>query len=254
MLSKKTYRKRVSRKPKRTYRKKTANKDVAEWASLSCTRTMSLAGGAQFNVNALYNTMNIQLQDYDRAVTVSNAYQHYRIKKVTMTFKPSFDSYLATGGASSKPNIYYQIDKSGSVPTNITLEGLKQMGCKPRALDEKPVKISWSPSVLEGVMYASGAAPATSPSKYRISPWLSTNADAVDVGFNPSAIDHLGLYWYVDQLVNPQGNQYSIDIEVQFQFKKPLDTNYLGTIPAIPAQLAERNTSPDGVVGGGDGI
>ena len=34
------------------------------------------------------------------------------------------------------------IDKAGAIPTNITLEGLKQMGAKPQALDEKPVPMA----------------------------------------------------------------------------------------------------------------
>lgn len=53
------------------------------------------------------------------------------------------------------------IDKAGAIPTNITLEGLKKMGAKPRALDEKPIVIGWKPSVLENVMTAGGGAPLT---------------------------------------------------------------------------------------------
>lgn len=248
-MKKQARRKRVV---KRSFRKA---RDVPEWASCSETRSLALAGGAQYNSNALYSLMNTQLLSFNRATVIANAYQHYRIKKITLKIKPSFDSYIATGGGTSKANLYYMIDKSGSVPTNITLEGLKSMGAKPRALDERPISISWRPSVLEGVMYAPTVIGAMSASKYRISPWLATNASPVfPAPFVPSGVDHLGIYWYVDQLANPNGQQYSVECEVQFEFKKPLETGMYSSTHAIPATLAELNDSPDGIVGGGDGV
>ena len=140
------------------------------------------------------------------------------------------------------------IDKAGAIPTNITLEGLKQMGAKPRALDEKPVPIGWRPSVLTVDMTAGGVAPLTQASQYKISPWLNTNANTVDVAaWNPSTIDHLGLYWYVETLVST-AQPYEVDVEVQFEFKKPLIATSVGQVSAIPAGLAQLNASKDGVV------
>lgn len=198
--------------------------------------------------------MNTQLLDFDRASVVAEGYQHYRMKKITVTFKPSFDNFLASGGAVTKTYLYWMIDKSGSIPTNATLEVLKQMGAKPIALDEKPIKISWRPSVLEGVMYTPGVNNQT-PAKYRISPWLSTVATAIqpnNIG-GTSGIDHLGLYWFVDTLNNPAGIQYTAEIEVQFQYKKPLISVQAGAPEARKAKVAVMNNSPDGIVGGGDG-
>lgn len=205
----------------------------------------------QFNTNSLYSLMNTQLIDFPRAVQVAAAYQHYRIKKVTLTFKPSSDTF--TVGGATKPSLYHMIDKSGAIPTNITLEGLKQMGAKPRQLDEKNLTVSWRPSVLESVMYASGGVGAASSSKYQISPWLTTTADNVSPGiFQPSGVDHLGVYWYLDQL-NGAGYQYAIECEVQFQFKKPL-INTVSSVNAQPAVVAQINDSIDGIVGGADGV
>lgn len=248
-MKKQARRKRVV---KRSFRKA---RDVAEWASCSETRSLTTTGGGAYNSDTLYSLMNTQLLQFARAGTIASAYQHYRIKKITLRIKPSFDSYIATGGGASKPNLYYMIDKSGSVPTNVTLEGLKAMGAKPRALDERPISISWRPSVLEGVMYAPTVVGAISASKYKISPWLSTNASPVyPAPFVPSGVDHLGIYWYVDQLANPQGAQYAVELEVQFQFKKPLSEDGVGDTFAVPATIAEKNRSPDGIVGGGDGV
>lgn len=230
-------------------------KDVKDFASLSCKRTIltPTTPPAQFNVNTLYSLMNTQLVDYPRAVSVASAYQHYRIKKVTLTIKPTFDTFL--GGASgTKMHLYHMIDKSGSVPTNIALEGLKAMGAKPKELDENNRVISWRPSVLESVMYAAGGVGAASSSKYKISPWLTTTADNVSPGvFAPSGVDHLGVYWYVEQL-NTSGTQYQCEVEVQFEFKKPLTNINLSATPALGAIVAPLNDSPDGIVGGGDGV
>ena len=231
-------------------------RDVPDMASLSVKRSMATGTppGPGFNTNTLYSLMNTQLIDYTRAVQVAAAYQHYRIRKITLTFKPSSDTFTAAAGAVSKPNLYYMIDKSGTIPTNATLEALKQMGAKPIQLDEKNLTVSWRPSVLESAMYAGGGVGASSSSKYKISPWLATTADNVSPGvFVPSGIDHLGCYWYVDQLLNPIGYQYTIECEVQFQFKKPL-INLTSGVTAIPAVVATLNDSADGVVGGGDGV
>lgn len=236
----------------RTRARRAGNRNVPEYASCSVKRSLAQQGGAQYNANVLYSLMNTQLSDYPRAVQVAGAYQHYRIRNVAVTFKPTFDTFANLPGSSTKPRLYYMIDKSGSIPSTVSLEGLKAMGARPKDLDEKAITIAWRPSVLESVMYAGGLNNAT-PAKYKISPWLSTAAVPVQPGtFTPSGIDHLGLYWYVDMLVS-DGYQFSIEVEVQFEFKKPL-TNITNGVAAVPATLAVLNDSPDGIEGGGDGV
>lgn len=231
---------------------KKSSKQLADYAQVSCKRTISVPGNPpqNFSVNTLYNLMNTQLIDYQRAVQVAGAYQHYKIKKIAVTFKPTYDTFQA--GNQSKMNLYWMIDKAGAIPTNVSLEGLKQMGARPHQLDEKNFTVTWSPSVLESSMYGAGLA-NTAPSKYLVSPWLSTTAVPIQPGaFVASGIDHLGLYWFCEQVVTGQTiTQYQVEVEVQFQFKKPL-ANALSATEAIPALVAELNTSKDGVVGGSD--
>jgi len=212
---------------------------------------MVATGGGNFLLGQLYSLMNTSLDQFPRAVQVAAAYQHYRIRKIAVTFKPSYDAFQAGAGAVTKPRLYYMIDKSGAIPTTIALEGLKQMGARPRELDESNIVIQWSPSVLEAAM---DNAPNSIPSKYRVSPWLATNNAPLSPGvFVPSAVDHLGLYWFLDALNNPEGYQYQCEVEVQFQFKKPL-TNATSSVAAVPATMALLNNSPDGVVGGWDDV
>lgn len=248
---------------KRVYRKKPAKKlirrarkssNVPEYASLSCKRTLQ-TGGNNFAVNTLYSLMNTSLIDYQRAAQVAQAYQHYRIKKIQLTFKPTFDTFAQNGAQTmSKMHLYFMIDKAGALPTNVSIEGLKQMGARPFALDEKERIVSWRPSVLESSMYAPGLG-NTVASKYLISPWLSTAANPISPGaFVASGVDHLGIYWYCEQLLTPGNTVYEVEVEVQFEFKKPLAGNITSTVSALPAHVAVLNDSPDGIVGGVDGV
>lgn len=202
-------------------------KNVAEWAS--CSETFSLANpnpgappltNAMFPSNTLYQKRDFSLDQYARATQVAKAYQHFRIKKITMKFKPLVDTFTNSGALASVPNLFYMIDKSGSLPNNPTIAMLKQMGAKAHRFDDKSITVSWRPSVLDLV----ATAPANASSaQYKISPWLSTNANQLGVGlWNPSTVDHQGIFWYSEQDVSMTPAYFSIECTIEFQFKKPL--------------------------------
>jgi len=87
---------------------------------------------------------------------------------------------------------------------------------------------------------------------YRVSPLLSTNQNATTAGaFQPSAVAHQGLKWFVDTAGGPLN--IILEVEVQFEFYKPLWSS-LASTPAKGLTFAVLNDSPDGIVGGGDGI
>jgi len=254
--NKKTAPKRAAKKtaPKKVYKKaKTTN--VSEYASLSESRTVLASGGNV--INTLYSLMNLSLNQFTRAPLVAQAYQHYRIKYVSVKFKPPADTFISGATvAYSKPYLYHMIDKAGAIPTNITLEGLKNMGAKPRALDENVLTVGWRPSVLQDTMVTGGPAPVSQGSAYKISPWLNTNNVSVDTPWNASSVDHLGLYWYLEAAGSgsPPTFFYEIDVEVQFEFKKPLVARSVGVNHAIAVSFAKQDASPDGIEGGSDGI
>lgn len=197
-------------------------KNVAEWASCSVTQWI----GQVTTANVMYNLRNISLSQFARAVQVAKAYQHYRIKKVMLEFKPAYDTFaplaLPAGQNLQVPYLIYMIDKSGSIPTNVDSTALGQMGAKPIRFDDKTIKVAFRPSVLTQTF-----GQANTQSQYKVSPWLSTNANALNPGvFAPSDIDHLGIFWKVDRAgVLPVGYDeytYEVRITVEFQFKKPL--------------------------------
>lgn len=246
----------VVRRPRRVRR---AIRNTPEYASLSVRRTFTAPGGGNFNVNQMYTLMNTTLDQFDRAATVAQAYQHYRIKYINITVKSPYDTYASQAAGWSKPKLFYMLDKAGALPTNINLEGLKQMGAKPRDLDEKPLNIGWRPSVLQVDMIAPGGPGVVNgqATQYKISPWLSTSNVSVGQPWNPSTVDHLGVYWYVEAAatgVPPAPLIYFVEVEVQFEFKKPLISNSVGLSDALPAITAKLDLSPDGVEGGTDGI
>jgi len=243
--------------------KRTSVRNVKDYASLSVNRTYAVGSPAAPPVaNVLYSLMNTTLDQFSRAVQVAQGYQFYRIKNIALRVKPQFDTYAfnQNGGATptgyGKPKLYYMFDKSGSIPTNISFEGLKQMGARPHNLDEKSFTIAWTPSVLVSAMTAGGGAPTSQPGAYKVGQWLNTNNNTINPGvWNPNSIDHLGVYWFVESTSygGTGGLPYALDVEVQFEFKKPLWAA-LSNTEAVSAHPAVLDASPDGIEGGPDGL
>ena len=229
--------------PKGMYRRSKAKgrrfkraRNVPEYASCSVNQWINVVT----NANVTYNLRNIALGQFPRAASIAQNYQHYRIKKVTLEFLPSLDTFAPIAGAATPiqvPYLTYLIDKSGSVPANADGPQLRQMGAKPVRFDDKKITVSWRPSVLTETFGQANAA-----SQYRISPWLSTNANALNPGvFAPSDIDHLGIFWKVDRNgILPAGfpeYSYEVRITAEFQFKKPLTVIPDGALPSVSVTM-----------------
>lgn len=165
---------------------------------------------------------NTQLADliFDRAQAVAAAYQEYRIKYVKLTFKPSADTFPAVPG-NVIPQLYWMIDKTNAIPTNATADTFFSMGARPRRMDNKNLVYAYKPSAL---VAAYTAANVVTASQLKISPWLSTNANSgAGAGvWAPSAVDHLGCAFYVTKINPADTLAYSLDVEVVFDFRKPL--------------------------------
>lgn len=233
---------------RRAYR---APRSVPEWAS--CTESVALTNitGVAYTMNQMYGLNGTQLGQFiSRAVPIAKAYQHYRIKRVMLEFKPQVDTFFPDVGAAGTgflvPNMFYMINKSGSIPANPTTDNLRAMGAKPIRFDEKTIKVAWRPSVLQenaGVLGDVG-------SGYKISPWLSTNANANAPGaWQPSSVNHLGIYFIVNRPGTlPAGVvelTYDVQITVEFQFKKPLVTtssNVPNAIEYLPGHVIQSST------------
>lgn len=237
---------------RRNYRRRplvSRRSGVAEYASLSERVDITPPAGGNFVTNQMYNVLNTNLAQFQRASAVAANYQHFKIKQIKITLKYAYDTFQGAVGASSRPNLYYMLDKSGSIPINPTLAALKAMGARPHAIDNRQFTITWKPSVLNEVLAAGGGSQGA---QYKITPWLSTSQTPVTVGvWNPSTVPHLGLYWYAEQLF-AGGVQFNAEMEVQFQFKKPLIKFVPAAVAAQGIAIAVKDDSSDGIVGGAD--
>lgn len=241
---KSTYRKRGTARPRRRMgRRANKTRNVPDYASCSVKR--SLVPGI---TNRMYSYDNFQLKDFDRAVQIAQGYQRYRMTGIKVTWKPEFDTFTP-GSSATKPYLYFMVDKSGSIPDNVTLESLKQAGAKPIAFDERSLSATFKPAVLQGDL---NTVAGTTYGGYRISPLLSTNQNATtNAPWQPSAVAHQGIKWYVD--TTGSALNIVVEVEVQFQFYKPIWTT-LAPSNALGLEYAQLNNSPDGIVGGGDGV
>lgn len=199
-------------------RRRVLRANVPERAS--CSETLKLVDG---ETSQMYGPSTVDLAMFKRATTIAAGYQEYRISKVKWTFKPQFDTFTANTDAATSlriPNLYYMIDKPQALPLATTIQTLRAMGAKPHRFDDKNVIVQYSPGVQTSMYDGAGVSIAA---KASISPWLNTNA-APDAAWAPSTIDHAGLFYFLDAGALPGDGQYefSIDVEVQFEFRKPL--------------------------------
>lgn len=216
---------------KRGYRKRFRPvRSVPDMAKLSENYNLTYPDPSGWATNTMYVKRDFNMADVPRGAAVATAYQHYRIKKITLIIRPQVDTFVGGPTAAlsgyTAPNLYFMIDKSGSIPSNVSIAALKSMGAKPLRLDEKVIKISWRPSVLTDT--ADLATAGNVYSQYKISPWLSTNERAGAPGvFVPSSIDHFGIFWYVET-TGASTLKYTVEATLDIEYKKPLNATLSG--------------------------
>lgn len=195
---------------------------VPDQASLTETVNNRAPSGAYYTSNLGYRFYNCSLNLFPRAQTVGSCYQEFRIRRITLCFKTTADTFLSSVGNAAVPQLYYMVDKKGAVPINFNVDTLQAMGALPRRFDDKMKKILWAPAVLQSAL-TDPLALSTAASASNISPWLPTNNQPGAAGtFVPSDVDHLGCSWFVYVPNGSQPIQYDIDIFVDFEFRKPL--------------------------------
>lgn len=249
-MKKRAPRRRVVRRRRAPVRKYLRGGHVKEYASAQYTTTALALKPAQAMSNGIYQFYNFSLAAAaDRIQLIAQNYQEYRIKRITWDAKGYFDTFQAavTATTPTVPHLYWRVDKSGTYSASSTLNTLKSSGCKPIRLDDKLIRKSFKPSVMQAVASAPGAESATPDlvlGSHRVSPWLPTNQNAYVAGsttWDPSSIDHLGLLIGIDSDVVPFGGPCaSIQFTVEFEFRKPLDdTTATGAVVSEVVDLAD---------------
>lgn len=216
--------KRVYRKRKVVRKSKISRglAGVPEVASLTEIISNRATQGVGFYAGAVsYRLTNMSLALCPRAVQVAQAYQDYRIKRITLAFKPLFDTFTAGSPNVSVPYLYYMVDKRLAVPFNFTIDTLKSMGATPKRFDDKTIVAKYAPAVLQSSITDPGSL-TTALAVANISPWLPTSNAPSSIGtYIPSDVDHTGIVWQLYQAGSVPVMYYDIDIMVDFEFRKP---------------------------------
>lgn len=215
---KKQYRKRRQYKKRVVRRRRLDVRDVA-----GVTVTQNSFG---ISANTMYTLRNFSLSNNVRASTVSQGYQFYRIKSVSIKWIPYFDTFQpGTSAGYGVPQLYYMVDKAGLIPSNADLNTLKKMGAKPIRFDDKNITRSFKPAILiDSNDNGTGPAPVIAYSgALKVSPWLPTNANAGNqVPFAVNSVDHRGMSFYVQAQAFNLAQVGEIEITINYEFKKPL--------------------------------
>lgn len=221
-------------------------RNVMEMAS--CKELYSITGMIS---NTPYKDIEQNLGDFMRASQIAESYQEFRIKYIKYKFIARYNTFQASTNETTVfpiPLLYTRIDKAGALPTTTSITQLKEMGCKPVRFTKDLVR-SWAPGVQLGVSNAGTTAIlATKP---LISPWLMTNKSADTAGWDVNDTDHFGLYWFMETAGLPGDGTYEYDAEVEvgFEFRKPLAQPPVGQSPAISVQTLRKGVNtPTGKV------
>jgi len=191
------------------------------------TETASLKEVYEFAVldnNTAYIDYQNSLARSTRAAMVAQGFREFCITKVEYIFKPTLDTFQGPIlGGTTVPYLYAAVDRTGALVDFTTADQLRNLGVKPRRLDDKTLRVSFKPAVLNYARDLTGATNIWSQPK--VSPWLSTdkNNDVTPAaGWAPSSIDHLGLAWYVESGGNNTVlNQYNVEVVTHYKFRKP---------------------------------
>jgi len=174
---------------------------------------------------------NVPLRDveqnlgfYKRAQSIGQNYQFFRIRYVKYKFIARYNTFQATTAEANAfpiPMFYSRVDKGGALPDTTSIGQLKSMGCKPIRFT-KDILVTFKPGV--SIVTDNNANTQALPTLPKISPWLLTNRSVEQPVWAANDTDHKGLYWYMETAALPGDGSYTYDceVEVMFDFKKPL--------------------------------
>jgi len=178
--------------------------------------------------NAPYEPQ-VVLTSFPRALDVADNYQEYRISRVEYMYTPKYDTFIGTA-ANNLTTVPYLWSKRLKVPapTSYNLDFLKTMGAKPVRLDDKTLRASYRPNILQqGAVNSSISTSPPQMVRAITSPWLSTHI--ANTQSSPVFMDettHFTHNFWIEQ-DNPNADQPACDVEVSvyFEFRKPWDKN-----------------------------
>lgn len=184
--------------------------------------------------NAPYEPQ-ITLQQFSRALDVADNYQEYRVSRVEYLYTPKYDTFGALYSPStsnvqvSVPYLYTK-KQTAYTPDSYTLAFLTAQGAKPIRLDDKTIKHTYRPHIIQkGMDYATQSGLSFATARPVRSPWLATHVQGqtsvpADTTVMDSTIHYTHNFWIQQDVVNPAvADVCSLVINVYFEFRKPWD-------------------------------
>lgn len=159
-----------------------------------------------------------------RASQLAKLFGEYRIRKIVYTFRPLFDTYSSSlAGTGNSPNsiptLYWRMNRYGDTPAAFNGDYMRAMGATPHRLDDKQVKYSYAPNIIQSQQNTAAATTAT----IKVSPWLSTDDLVQDNNFNLSTAEHFGHSLFIEGggAGTAQGAVAYMDVKVIYEFRNP---------------------------------
>jgi len=178
------------------------------------------------------------LSQFPRAMVVAKSFKFYRLKKVEFIFTPEYNTFQE-GSGSTKPYMYWVMNRTGGVPAVNNLASLLSQGAKPSAFTA-PKRISYKPNNAQATNVAvrtSGAGDgfANIGSTPVYDRWIATqgiiNTPPIeDTGtfttlpMQGSVVTYYGHNWWIQQDTPTDAtNIGSYVIHATWEFKDPQD-------------------------------
>ena len=171
----------------------------------------------------------LQLGGFPRALDIADNFQEYRIVKAEYSYTPYYDTFSSAYQAGSSnvnmsvPSLYTRSQVVES-PSSYNLAYLTAQGAKPIRLDDKIIRHTYRPHVLQTTSQAGSSGQYVKPLK---SPWISTHTPTLSG--TPTMDDTLHYthnFWIQQDIPNPdpaQSQVCSTEVNVYFEFRKPWD-------------------------------
>lgn len=194
--------------------------------------------GTTINSQTMYSG-TVQIGNSVRASALAPNYQQYRVDYVEVRIKPLFDTFVNGITASSAPNLYFYINKSGSPITGLT--DMKSMGLNPKPFaKDGDIVYRFKPSAILSTDSKGSSADYLGPTLRKNSPWLNTNNNPYTLsGFAIDNTTHWGYNLYIEVAQGATATAVAtLEVETHFSFRYPLSSTPPGETRVQPTLLS----------------
>lgn len=163
------------------------------------------------------------LSQFARSIKIASEYQHYRCVSVHTKFEPLYNVFQDASGNVSVPQLFYQMNRSGTQPAVLSLKWFEENGSKPMKLTADKV-IKYKPNTLVmGSAPSGGVSSLVGGSSIAWDKWINSYTDASDgtetINYAVPFFGH--LFWIDQAITNSSSPVARLVITTKWEFNKP---------------------------------